>query len=57
MPNKIKSAKQFRFLENAAHSKTSGMGGPSKDVAKEMLSHESHDKKSQFAKALRKKRK
>jgi len=49
MPNKIKSAKQFRFLEAAA---TGGLkkAGIGKDTAKKMLSHESHDVKSKFAK-------
>lgn len=48
MPNKIKSAKQFRFLEAAAHGglKKAGM---SSDTAKKMLSHESHEVKSGFA--------
>ena len=56
MPEKIKSAKQFRFLRAAEGGKLRGMG-PSPDVAAEMLSHEKHSVKSKFAKALRKKRK
>jgi len=47
MPGKIKSAKQFRFLESAAHS---GAEGIMPSTAQKMLSHESHDTKSKFAK-------
>lgn len=47
MPGKIKSAKQFRFLEAAAHGASDKM---SKKTAKKMLSHESHKTKSRFAK-------
>lgn len=50
----VKSAKQFRFMEAAAHGGLKGMGGPSKEVASEFLSKTSHDKKSRFAKAYRK---
>lgn len=45
----VKSAKQFRFMEAAAHGKLKSMG-PSPEVAKEFLSKTSHAKKSQFAK-------
>jgi hypothetical protein len=58
MPNKIKSAKQFRFLEAVAGGmKLKGLGGKehiSSDTAKEMLSKESHETKSAFAKKRRK---
>lgn len=47
MPHKIKSAKQFRFLEAAAHGASSKM---KKNTAKKMLSHESSKTKSRFAK-------
>ena len=53
MPGKIKSGKQFRMLENKAHG--GGGIGPSKEVAQKMLSHESHETKSMFAKKKRKK--
>ncbi len=52
MPGKIKSAKQFRFLQAHASGKAKG-AGPSEEVAKKMLSHESHATKSKFAKAKR----
>lgn len=45
----VKSAKQFRFMEAAAHGGLKGMGGPSKAVASEFLSKTSHKKKSAFA--------
>lgn len=51
MPHKIKSAKQFRFLEAAAHGASSDM---SSGTAKKMLSHESHADKSKFAKKKKK---
>lgn len=55
MPGKIHSGKQFRFLEGIAHgmkSRKKGKkgAGPSKEVAEEMLSHETHEKKSKLAK-------
>lgn len=56
MPNKIKSGKQFRFMEAAAHGSLKHGAGPSPEVAKEMLSKESHSKKSMFAKEKRKKK-
>lgn len=48
MPNKIKSAKQFRLMEGAANG---GDYGPSKAVAKELLASQSESSKSRFAKA------
>lgn len=51
----VKSAKQFRAMEAAANG-NSGFGIP-ESVAKEFLSNTSHEKKSKFAKALRKKKK
>lgn len=56
MPNKIKSPKQFRFMQAAKHGNLRG-AGPSPDVAEEMLSKESHAKMSMFAKAIKKKKK
>ncbi len=53
MPGKIHSGKQFRFLEMMAHGGKSNKkkgAGPSKEVASKMLSHESHETKSRFAK-------
>lgn len=51
MPNKIKSKKQFRFLQAAAHNGLSDKSvGPSPEVAKKMLSHESESKKKKLAK-------
>ena len=49
MPNKLKSAKQFRFLEGIANGMQTDKG-PSKKIAKRMLDHESHEKKSRLAK-------
>lgn len=45
----IKSPSQFRLMEMKAHGK-GGNFGPSKEVAKEMLSKTGHKKRSQFAK-------
>lgn len=45
----VKSAKQFRLMQAAAHGKLKG-SGPSEEVAKEFLSKTSHKKKSLFAK-------
>lgn len=50
MPNKIKSPKQFRFLQSAAHGGLKDSVGPSKATAKKMLSHESDEKKKKLAK-------
>lgn len=44
----VKSAKQFRLMQVAAHGKLKSMG-PSPEVAKEFLAKTSHSKKSQFA--------
>jgi hypothetical protein len=49
MPNKLKSGKQFRFMQAAAHGTLKGVG-PSPQVAKEMLSKEGHKKRSKLAK-------
>jgi len=49
MPNKIKSKKQLKFLEAAAHGSLSS-AGPSKEQARKMLSHETHEKKSKLMK-------
>jgi hypothetical protein len=49
----VKSGKQFRFMEAAAHGglkNVKGKFGPSPEVAKEMLSKTSHKEKSKFAK-------
>lgn len=45
----VKSAKQFRLMQAAAHGSV-GKGGPSAKVAKEFLSKTSHKTKSIFAK-------
>ena len=50
MPNKIKSKKQFRFLEGIAHGMKTDKG-PSKKIASKMLEHESSSRKKRFAKA------
>jgi len=50
MPKKIKSKKQLKFLEAAAHGGLSSSTGPSKATAQKMLSHESHDYKSKLMK-------
>lgn len=47
MPNKIKSGKQFRMMEAAAHGANYG---PSKKVAKELLAGEGHKKRVKLAK-------
>jgi len=51
----VKSAKQFRFMQAAAHGNLRG-AGPSAEVAKEFLGKTSHKKKSAFARMKRKKR-
>jgi len=48
----VKSAKQFRLMEAAAHGNLRG-AGPSPKVAQEFLNKTSHKKKSSFAKAKR----
>ncbi len=50
MPNKIKSKKQFRFLQAAAHGGLKDSMGPSEETAKKMLSHESEKTKKKLAK-------
>ena len=50
MPGKIKSSKQFKLLEAAAHGGLKS-AGPSKKAAAEMLASESESKKKKFAKA------
>lgn len=49
MPNKIKSKKQFKFLEAAAHGGLRGSVGPTKETAKKMLADESSSKKKKLA--------
>lgn len=49
MPNKIKTPKQFRFLEAAAHGSLRGAAGPSKETAKKMLEHEDESRKKKLA--------
>ena len=46
----IKSARQFRLMQAAAHGKLRSIG-PSKEVAREFLSKTSHRKKSKFARS------
>lgn len=46
----VKSAKQFRMMQAAAHGASYG---PSKEVAKEFLSKTSEKKKKMFAKKSR----
>ena len=53
MPNKIKSPKQFRFLEAAAHGGLKNAVGPSKETAKKMLSHEAESRKKRLAKGMK----
>ena len=53
MPKAIKSAKQFRFLEAAAHGGLKKSIGPSKAVASKMLSEEDEKRKKKFARAKR----
>lgn len=51
MPNKIKSKKQFRFLQAAAGNGLSDKSaGPSPEVAKKILAHESEANKKRLAK-------
>lgn len=53
MPGKIKTPAQFRLFEAAAHGGLRNAAGPSPEVAKKMLSHESHSTKSKLAKKKR----
>jgi hypothetical protein len=50
MPNKIKSAKQYRFMQAAAHGGLKSAVGPSPEVAKEIIHGESSEKRKKFAK-------
>jgi len=54
MPGKIKTGKQFRLFEAAAHGNLKS-AGPSQAVAKKMLGEESHATKSRLAKVKRSK--
>lgn len=49
----VKSAKQFRFMEAAAHGGLKGMAGPSPEVASEFLDKTPEKVKSNFAKVPR----
>ena len=51
------SSKQYGLMQAAAHGSLKGMGGPSQDVAKEFIHKTSPDKRSQFTKALIRKKK
>jgi len=51
----VKSPKQFRFMEAAAHGNMKSAGGPSPSVAKEFLSKTPESKKKKFAHAVRSK--
>lgn len=59
----VKSAKQMRFMEAAAHGGLKDMAGPSPSVAKEFLGKTPEKTKSSFAKenkfssSMRKKKK
>lgn len=53
MPGKIKSAKQFRFMQAAAHGGLKNSVGPSPQVASKMLSEEPKKKMSKFARMKR----
>lgn len=53
MPNKIKSPRQFRFLEAAAHGSLKEATGPSKEVASKMLEHEDESRKKRLARGKR----
>lgn len=50
----IKSAKQFRLMEAAAHGGLNKGIGPSPEVAKKFLKETSHKKKSMFASSYQK---
>lgn len=49
----VKSGKQFRFMEAAAHGGLKGMAGPSTSIAKEFLDKTPEGTKSSFAKEKR----
>ena len=44
-----KSAKQYRFMQAVAHGKSKGVGGLTKDVAKEFIKKTPKKKRSIFA--------
>lgn len=46
----IKSKKQWRLMQVAAHGKLRHAAGPSPEVAKEMINKTSKEKRSKFAK-------
>lgn len=50
MPNKIKSSKQFRFLEGIAHGMKTDKG-PSRKIASKILDDEDENRKKKFAKS------
>lgn len=52
----VKSAKQFRLMEAAAHGGLKSAAGPSPAVAKEFIKKTSKDNRSKFAQALKKKK-
>lgn len=52
-----KSAKQYGYMQMIAHNKKNHPAGPSKEVAKKFIHETSKDDRSNFAKALLKKRK
>ena len=49
------SPKQYGFMQARAHGKLRSAAGPSPEVAREFINKTSAKKRSQFAKALRKK--
>ena len=51
----VKSSKQYGLMQAAAHGKLRSAAGPSPEVAREFINKTSSKKRSQFAKALRKK--
>jgi len=52
----VKSDKQFRLMEAAAHGNLRSVGGPSPNVAKEFLGKTPESKKKKFASAVHKKK-
>lgn len=49
-----KSAKQYGLMQAIAHGSKTGLGGPSKEVAREFVDKTPHSKRKKFAKALAK---
>ena len=49
-----KSAKQYGLMQAIAHGTAKGLGGPSKEVAREFIDKTPHEKRKKFAKALKK---